>query len=105
MKDISAKSIAEAAYSGDETALEVFRLSGEYLGRGLSLLIDLLNPEVIVIGSIFSRCRDLLWESAKKAIDRDTLPFAAKVCRVIPASLDENIGDYAAIAVAIQDER
>ena len=100
--EITAKAIADAAYLGDETALEVFRLSGEYLGRGLSLLIDLLNPEVIVIGSIFARCRDFLWESAKKAIERDALPFAAKVCRVLPAMLDENIGDYAAIAVAIQ---
>ena len=103
--EISAKAIAEAARRGDETAIEVFRLSGEYLGRGISLLIDLLNPEAIVIGSIFARCGDLLTEAMERAIARDALPFAAKVCRILPADLGENIGDYAAIAVAIQNER
>jgi glucokinase len=101
--EITAKSIADAARLGDETAMRVFTLSGEYLGRGISILIDLLNPEVIVIGSIFARCGDLLSESMQKAIERDALPFAAKVCRVVPAALGENIGDYAAIAVAIQE--
>ena len=100
--DVTAKRVAMAAAAGDATALEVFRLSGEYLGRGLSLLIDLLNPQVVVIGSIFARCRDLLWESAEKAIRKEALPFAAEVCRVVPAVLGENIGDYAAIAAAIE---
>lgn len=100
--DISAKSIAEAARLGDATAIEVFRLSGEYLGRGLSLLIDILNPEVIVIGSIFARCGDLLVSSMKRSIERDALPFAARVCKIVPASLGESIGDLAAIAVAIE---
>jgi len=103
--EINAKMIAEAAREGDETAIEVYRLSGEYLGRGISVLIDLLNPEAIVIGSIFARCGDLLTEAMQKAIERDALPFAAKICRVIPAALGENIGDYAAIAVAIEKER
>ena len=54
VRDISAKTLAEAARAGDATAREVFRICGEYLGRGLSLLIDLLNPEIIVLGSIFA---------------------------------------------------
>ena len=99
--DVNAKSIAEAAVSGDPTAREVYRLSGEYLGRGLSLLIDILNPEVIVIGSIFARSRDLLWDAAQKAIRKDALPFAARACRIVPAALGERIGDYAALATAL----
>ena len=102
-RDITAKVIADAARNGDETAKEVFRISGEYLGRGISILIDLLNPEAIVIGSIFARCEDLLSEGMNKAINRDALPFAASACRVLPAELGENIGDYAALAVAITE--
>ena len=102
VSEISAKSIAEAARKGDATAIEVFRLSGEYLGRGLSLLIDILNPQVIVIGSIFARCDDLLAEAMTKAIEKDALPFSARLCRILPASLGESIGDLAAIAVAIE---
>ena len=62
---ITAKAIAEAASKGDETALEIYKICGEYLGKGLSVIIDLLNPEKIVIGSIFSRSGDLLKESMK----------------------------------------
>ena len=44
MADITAKTGADAAVAGDETAIEVYRICGEYLGRGLSVVIDLLNP-------------------------------------------------------------
>ena len=99
--DVTAKSIAEAAYAGDETAIEVYRTCGEYLGRGLSIVIDLLNPEVIVIGSVFARSRDLLWEATKKVIDREALSDAAECCQILPAGLGEHIGDYAAVATAL----
>ena len=99
--DVTAKTIAEAAYAGDETAIEVYRVCGEYLGRGLAMIIDLLNPQVIVIGSVFTRSRDLLWESAKKVIDREALRDAAGCCEVVGAGLGEHIGDYAAVATAL----
>ncbi|MBR4888044.1 MAG: ROK family protein, partial [Clostridia bacterium] len=50
---LSAKSVAEAAHAGDELAKSIFQECGFYLGRGLSLLIDIINPEVIVLGSIY----------------------------------------------------
>ena len=99
--DVTAKTVADAAYEGDKTAIEVYRTCGEYLGRGLSIVIDLLNPEMIVIGSVFTRSRDLLWDSAKAVIDREAIPDAAVCCEVVPAGLGEQIGDYAAIATAL----
>ena len=100
--DITAKSIAEAADNGDETAIEIYKICGEYLGRGLSVLIDILNPQKIVIGSIFARAHHLLWDSAKKIIEQEALHLSAECCRVVPAQLGENIGDYAAIAIALE---
>lgn len=99
--DVTAKTIADAADNGDETALEVYRICGEYLGKGLSVLIDILNPEVIVIGSIFARSHNLLWGPAKKVIEKEALGLSANCCKVIPAELGEEIGDYAAIATAL----
>lgn len=99
--DITAKTIADAANSGDETAIEVYRMCGEYLGKGLSVIIDILNPEVIVIGSIFTRCENLLWDAARKEIDREALGASAGCCRVVGAELGEQIGDYAAVATAL----
>ena len=85
--DLSAKSIAESALSGDETAIEVYRVSGQYLGKGLSILIDILNPERIVIGSVFARSKNLLWETAEKEIKKEALSEAASVCKVLAAEL------------------
>lgn len=45
---------------GFEFAPEIYKISGRYLGTGLSILIDILNPEIIIKGSIFLRSRDLL---------------------------------------------
>ena len=99
--DVTAKTIADAADQGDETAIEVYRICGEYLGKGLSVIIDLLNPEVIVIGSIFARSKNRLWEPAKKVIEKEALSLSANCCRVVPAELGEHIGDYAAVAAAL----
>lgn len=99
--DITAKTIADAAYAGDKTAIEVYTICGEYLGRGLSILIDILNPEIIVIGSIFARSHSLLWEPAKIIIEKEALRQSAKCCSVVPAKLGDRIGDYAAVATAL----
>lgn len=100
-EQVTAKSIAEAAEQGDKTAIEVYRLCGEYLGKGLSVLIDILNPEVIVIGSIFTRSEHFLKDSMQAVIQRETLPAARKCCRILPAALGESLGDYAALATAL----
>ena len=82
-------------------AKRVFARSGEMLGKGLSILVDLINPEKIVIGSIFTRSADLLWPFAEEEIAREALSASAACCQVVPAALGEQIGDYAALAVAL----
>lgn len=97
---ITAKRIAECANEGHEDALAVYECCGEMLGRGLSILIDVLNPERIVIGSVFQRSGHLLRDTMEKVIRRESLTASLEVCKVVPAMLEENIGDYAALAVA-----
>ena len=97
---ITAKSIAECANKGFADAKAVFEVCGEKLGYGLSILIDILNPERIVLGSVFQRSEHLLRESMEQVIQRECLEAASRVCQVVPAQLEENIGDYAALAVA-----
>lgn len=98
--EITAKLLAEYAGKGDETAKRVFRVSAEMLGKSLSVLIDILNPERIIIGGVFSRCTDLLLEGCENVIRQEALTPAARVCSVLPAGLGEQIGDYAALAIA-----
>jgi glucokinase len=94
------RTVAEAARHGDAFAREVFETSAYYLGRGLALLMDILNPEVIVIGSVFARCEDLLRPTAMRVLAAEALPAAVQRCKIVPAGLGEAIGDYAALAVA-----
>ena len=70
------------------------------LGKGLALIIDIINPQVIIIGSIFTRSKDLLWPYAQEEIAKEALSLSAGVCRVVPAKLGESIGDIAALTVA-----
>ena len=100
LSSITAKTVAEAAAAGDALAIGVYRTSAEYLGRALSVLIDILNPEVIAIGSIFVRAEALIRPFMQAAIDREALPAAAAVCQVKPAELGEQIGDFASLSIA-----
>lgn len=98
--NISAKTIAEFARQGDKFCLGIYKKSGKMLGETLSILIDLFNPEKIVIGGVFMRSGDLMYPYAEKVIKRESLCYAREVCEIVPAKLHENIGDVSALAVA-----
>lgn len=100
LSSITARTVAEAAFAGDELAVGIYRTSASYLGKSLAILIDILNPEVIVIGSIFVRAEELIRPFMQAAIDKDALPMSASVCAVKPAELGEHIGDIASLSIA-----
>lgn len=100
LESVTAQKTAEAAYKGDKTAINVYRKCGEMLGYGLSILIDVLNPEKIVIGSIYTRSRDLLQESMIAALKKEALEPSLTAVEILPAALGENLGDYAALSLA-----
>lgn len=101
---ITAKTVAEFAKQGYEDALEVYHICGKMLGKGLAMLIDILNPEKIVLGSIYCRSEKLLKSSMEEVLKKECLSAAYRVCEIVPAELGEKIGDYAAIAVGILGE-
>ena len=100
---ITAETVGMATDNGDPLAISILAECGRYLGYGLSVIIDILNPEKIIIGSIFARCRQWLWPAAEKIIKQESLPQSYASCSIIPASLGEKIGDFAAIAVAYEN--
>ena len=85
LDNITAKKIAECAKAGDEDAKEV----------------DILNPERIVLGSVFARSSELLVEEMYKVLRRECLTRALEVCEIVPAGLGESLGDKAALSVAM----
>lgn len=105
VNDLDAKKVALAARKGDPVANEIIRISGEYLGRGLAILIDILNPECIVIGSIYARNEALFRPHVERLLKAEALPSALEVCRIKPALLGDTIGDYAALCVALYENK
>ncbi len=98
--DLTTKEIFARVRAGDADCAEVFRESAEKLATILAFTIDILNPEVIALGGVFMRNADLFMPVVEPMLEREALPLALKVCRIVPAELGENIGDYAALAVA-----
>lgn len=96
----NAGELAAMAEAGDERAKEIYACSGSVFGKGLSIIIDLLNPERIVAGSVYARSRHLLEESMYREIRKEALFANRKACCIVPAELGEQIGDYAAVAAA-----
>ncbi len=101
LQDITTRLIADYAKQGDADAKAIFAHAGEMLGRGLSLLVDALNPECIVIGSVFVRCEELLRPSMEAALKREAIPFSLNNLKVVPAMTGEALGDLASIMVAL----
>lgn len=104
LENVTTKALSAAAFAGDKFAKKVFAKSGKMLGKGLSVIIDILNPERIVLGGVFMRSAQLLVPAMQKEIEKEALACSSAVCQIVPAKLSENIGDIAAISVAALEE-
>lgn len=100
-EDITTKIIFERAKQGDKFYLSVVRESAEKFARVISLCIDLFNPEVIIAGGVFMRNYDFFMSVMTPIIKRESLTDSYKVCKLLPAQIGENIGDYASLAIAV----
>ena len=99
-RPITARDIGDAAQNGDGLAQRIVRNTGEKLGHALAMLVDVLNPERIVIGGMALRLGNLLLDPALEVMRREALPQSAAACQVLPARLGERIGDISALCVA-----
>ncbi len=98
---VNALVVFKAAANGDALAQKAVAECGRRLGEGLSILIDVLNPQAIVLGGIFARNREALSPHMRAVIGREALGAAAEACRILPAKLSGQIGDYGAVITAL----
>lgn len=98
----SAADVIASARTGDVAALQVVEVAARYLGRGIAQLIDLLNPEMVVLGSLAVRAGDMILPIARRAAQIEALPGAYARCEIVPAALGDQIGDVAALSGALE---
>jgi glucokinase len=90
--DATGRELAGAAREGNQEALEAVREIGRKLGAALGSLVNIFNPEVIVIGGGFSQARDLFLEPALETMRVEALPPGRDLVRVVPALLGPDAG-------------
>ncbi len=100
-EQVTVRELAELANAGDPDAQAVLTEAGRRLGRGLAILLDILNPEIIVIGSLAVHLGELILKPAGEEMRREALPGSVVACRVVPAALGQRLGDVAALCAAI----
>ena len=98
---ITAKDVGRAAAEGDAVALRILATSGKRLGQALAMLVDVLNPQRIVLGGLAWRMGEPLMGPMRRELAREALPQTLRACTIVPAALGEQIGDVAALCVAM----
>ena len=102
IRQLDGKAVGEAALSGDPFAIAVVRELGDYLGQACAILIDILNPQRISLGSTARRLGAMLLDPVRAAAKREALPAAYEACVIDASVLGERVQDLAALAAAIE---
>ncbi len=84
--------VAEAAKQGDAVAKRIFEIMGEYIGVGLASVVNLLNPEKIVIGGGVADAGDILFEPIIRTVEQRAMKISADAVQILPAELGNNAG-------------
>ncbi len=100
-KTVSAKILADAVNLQNKFAISIFEESAFYLGKGISILIDILNLDKIIIGGIYTRMESFFKDIVLSVIKEEALKYSADFCSIEPSFFGEEIGDYSALAVAM----
>lgn len=99
--DTSGADVIQKARGGNAEALQIVETSAEALGRGIALLIDLLNPQMIVLGSLAVRAGDLFLPIVERVVAKEASPEGLRICQIVPAALGKQIGEMAALCAAL----
>lgn len=90
--EITPYMVAKAAEEGDPVAKKIFEIVGEYIGIGLTSVINLLNPERVIIGGGVAESGELLLGPIRKTIKERAMVVAGNAVEIVPAQLGNSAG-------------
>jgi len=102
LEDITAEEIGVAARGGDSLALDIITEAATYLGVGMVNLVNIFNPEMIVVGGGVAKLGELLLEPARRVVKERAFPVSAQAVRIVPARLGDEAGVYGAAVFALE---
>jgi len=103
LDSITPRVVVEAAKNGDKLAFNLIEKTGEYLGIGIANLINIFNPELVVIGAGVSRAGDLLLDPLKRTVRARALQQSFRMVQIKTSSLDEFGGAIGGAILILED--
>jgi len=102
LSKITAQIVYEAAHDGDQYALEVVHDTAKFLGTGVANIVNIFNPEVVVICGGVTLAGEKLFAPLRGEVKRRAFKPAVDACRIVPGELTGTAGVYGAAAVFVQ---
>ena len=99
LRQITAQTVYQAAHDGDDLALEVVNDTAKFLGTGIANLLNIFNPEVVVVCGGVTLAGDHLFIPLRREVARRAFKPAVSVCRIVPCELTGTAGVYGAAKV------
>ena len=103
-ENITAETVEIAARDGDSLALDVIAKAATYLGVGMVNLVNIFNPEMIIVGGGMAKMGDLLLAPARQVVQERAFQLPAQAVRIVPAQLGDDAGVLGAATFAFQQE-
>lgn len=103
LSKVTGEVIYEAAKLGDRLALEALSETGRYIGYAISNLINILNPEMIVVGGGVAMAGEYVFKSLLDVAEKKSMDHLFEKVRIVPAALNENCGVIGAATLVLKD--
>jgi glucokinase len=99
------RQLVDSMLADEPDSLHVAAVAGQWMGRGMALLIDAFNPQVIVLGSLAVALGERILAPARNILTQEALPQAVAACEILASPLGKGIGDIAALMAAITQQK
>jgi glucokinase len=103
-RKITAQTVYEAAKRGDTVAREVVRETARFLGAGVANLLNIFNPDTVVLAGGVTQAGDALFQPLRAEVRRRAFKPAVQACRIVPGALPLSAGVVGAIAAFKQQK-
>ncbi|MYC76230.1 ROK family protein [Candidatus Poribacteria bacterium] len=100
-EDVKSEHVLAAARAGDALASELVQETAYYMGWGIANLVNILNPDIVLLGTIAVAAGDLLLDPIRETVSKFAMTRPAEAVQIAPAQLGDALGDLAAVALVV----